>query len=429
MAEDNAFDYSAHFPDAAILAAQDAGRNLRDNPASILPPLAGLGQQPTPEFRDSLVSALQGLRASAAASADAARFGDPFTAALAAIGGAASQPGPQAIAAQRADIQRQQLLRQLESSPVELVSPDLVQAHPELKGMPLAVVERIAPLIEKASAAQDQHYTLDQAAALMAPTKDPKTVNQTKAQLSQLFPKGLVPKDFANTSATNARMELTYGEKQSQFDQKRVTAFGEALDPSKARAGTFGDSQKVVNRAERLQSLANALPNLRSSEIEELAIGLNAMLSGSNTGAAEQVKALVPQSAIGNARKLQEWLTNNPTGTDQQAFVERMLGSVAREKATAEAQIKREQLRRTQRYADLEKSNPDAFYNQLEAYGISPEEYQAWKAGGHKAVEAVHGAKVPAPAAIPTVNDDAEYAALPIGSLYIGPDGVQRRKK
>lgn len=393
MAEDNSFDYSAHFPDSAIKAAQAAGRNLRDNPASVLPPLAGWGQQAEPEARDQIISALMGINKSMEAAQSAARFGDPFTAALAALSGAAAQPGAQAIANQRQEAQREAMLRAFQSAPVEAVSPAMVQAHPELKGIPLGLVHQLAPLIEKASVFQDQHYTLDQAASLMSHDQTPAAIAKKKAELARVYPNGFVPKDFAHVAAQNSRLEVTTGEKQSQFDQKRITAFGDALDPSKARAGSFGDSQKVVNRAERLQTLANAIPsgNLDSRQMEEIAIGLNAMLSGSNTGASEQVKSLVPKTAIGDASKLKEWLFNDPTGTNQQAFIQRMMESVAREKATAEAQIKREQLRRTPRYADLEKSSPDAFYNQLEAYGITKEEYDAWKRGGFKAVQPVQG--------------------------------------
>lgn len=185
--------------------------------------------------------------------------------------------------------------------------------------------------------------------------------------------------------------ELNFGEKQVQYNQKRLTALGDALDPSKQRQGAFGVSKQVYDRAERLQSLASAYPdgNLDSRGMEELAIGLNAMLSGSNTGAQAQVASLVPKSAMGDAQKFKEWFLNAPQGTAQKAFVQRMMGSVDREKQTAADQIKRTQLQRVSRYADLEKSSPDEFYNTLQSSGLDPEEYKAWVKNGRKPIDAV----------------------------------------
>lgn len=186
-------------------------------------------------------------------------------------------------------------------------------------------------------------------------------------------------------------LQVTNKEHEGQFDKKRLTALGDALDASKQRAGAFGVSKQVFDRAERLQTLASAFQsgNLDSRQIEEMAIGLNAMLSGSNTGAQQQVKALVPSSIMGNAQKFKEWLVNEPQGTNQQAFVNRMLGSIEREKATADDQMKRTQFQRAMKYQDLEKSNPDEFYNALQSVGRDPEEYKSWKKGGFKSIDAV----------------------------------------
>ena len=185
--------------------------------------------------------------------------------------------------------------------------------------------------------------------------------------------------------------ELNLGEKQNQYTQKRLTALGDALDPSKQRQGSFGVSKQVFDRAERLQTLANAYAdgNIDSRQMEEIAIGLNAMLSGSNVGAQSQVAALVPKTAMGSWQKLKEWLVNEPQGTAQQEFVRRMMGSVEREKKTAADQMKRTQLQRIARYHDLEKTSPDEFYNTIQAAGLDPEEYRQWKAGGMKPIDAV----------------------------------------
>lgn len=238
--------------------------------------------------------------------------------------------------------------------------------------------------------ANSLYSTYDQAAFQLAPG-DPQKQAQLRDQLQTLYPNGRVPKTAISTTAGGIRLDVTQGEHASQFADKRLTALGDALDPSKQRAGAFGVSKQVFDRAERLESLANAYKdgNLDSRQIEEMAIGLNAMLSGANTGASEQVKSLVPQTIWGNAQKLKEWFLNNPQGMQQQAFVQRMLGSVSREKQTASDQIKRTQFQRIGRYADLENSNPDGFYNVLQSAGIEPDEYKQWKKGGYKPMTAV----------------------------------------
>lgn len=226
-------------------------------------------------------------------------------------------------------------------------------------------------------------YTAEQTRALIPGDKTEGLIKS--------FPGGQIPKDAVHQLIAASKSDVSLGEKDKQFTAKRLTAFGDALDPSKQRSGAFGVSKQVFDRAERLQSLASAYSsnNLDSRQMEELAIGLNAMLSGSNTGAQSQVTALVPKTAMGNIQKFKEWLVNDPQGTDQQAFVQRMLGSIDREKQTAADQIKRTQFQRTARYADLEKSSPDEFYNTLQSNGLDPEEYKQWKKNGFKPMTAV----------------------------------------
>lgn len=203
-------------------------------------------------------------------------------------------------------------------------------------------------------------------------------------------------KDIADANLADRKpFDIEHSEKANQFNVKRFTQLGEALDPSKARSGAFGTSKQVYDRAERLQTLAGAYKdnNLDSRQVEELAIGLNSMLSGSNVGAASQVEKLVPKSIMGDTQKLKEWLTNDPKGTNQQEFVKRMLGSIDREKSTAADQIKRTQFERIARYSDLEKADKDEFYNVLQSAGVDPAEYEAHRKGGYKRMSAVQGAE------------------------------------
>lgn len=221
-------------------------------------------------------------------------------------------------------------------------------------------------------------------------------IAQDDQQAQALQRRATAVKDIAEANLADRKpFDIQMSEKENQFKAKRFTQLGDALDPSKARAGAFGTSKQVFDRAERLQTLAGAYKdnNLDSRQVEELAIGLNSMLSGSNVGAASQVEKLVPKSIVGDVQKMKEWLTNDPKGTNQQEFVKRMLGSIEREKSTAQDQIKRTQFERIGRYGDLEKADPDEFVNVLQSAGVDPAEYQAWKKGGFKRQTAVQSAE------------------------------------
>lgn len=275
--------------------------------------------------------------------------------------------------------------------------------------------------------ANSLYSTPEQAAFQLAPN-DPVKQKNLVAQLNTLYPGGKVPRSAIASTGGGLHFDVSQGEKGSQFTDKRMTQLGDALDPSKQRGGAFGVSKQVFDRAERMETLANAYKdgNLDSRQIEEMAIGLNAMLSGANTGASEQVKSLVPRTIVGNTQKFKEWLTNDPQGLQQQAFVQRMLGSIGREKATAGDQMKRTQFQRIARYADLENKDRDGFENTLRSSGVDPDEYRSWKKSGYKPMSAVQtpgdGGKTPRSDGKVQVSNGKE-------SLWIDPNDAAAAAK
>lgn len=160
--------------------------------------------------------------------------------------------------------------------------------------------------------------------------------------------------------------------------EKKLIALKDDLDPNKARGGNMAFNQKKVDQAERLEGLIKDsngnINNLDSRQIEELAIGLNSMLSNSSSSAVSQVEALVPKTAMGNAQKLKEWLLNDPQGVNQVAFVKRMADTVEREKQIAGDQVKRAQVQRLSAHGNLARTNPDQYNQVLQAYGIDPKD-------------------------------------------------------
>ncbi len=157
---------------------------------------------------------------------------------------------------------------------------------------------------------------------------------------------------------------------------KAIVALKDDLDPNKARGGNLAKNQEMLNRSDRLKTLYGKtdngdVRNLDRREQEELAIGLQAMLSGGH-GSVEQVKNLVPQSARGDALKFKEWLLNEPTGLDQTEFVKKMAATVDREHQTIEDQLRQAQVQRLSAHGKLKKEDPDSYNQVLTSYGISP---------------------------------------------------------
>lgn len=153
---------------------------------------------------------------------------------------------------------------------------------------------------------------------------------------------------------------------------KMAAALKADLDPNGGRAGNMGKNQARVDAADRLEGLLKQTGgNPDRRQIEELAIGAQNMLANGN-GSAEQVKQLVPSSAWGDAKKLYEWFSNNPTGTDQQKFVARMGETIAREKQIAGDQVRTAQVQRLASHTAYKKRFPGEYGSQLQAYGIDP---------------------------------------------------------
>jgi hypothetical protein len=197
--------------------------------------------------------------------------------------------------------------------------------------------------------------------------------------------------DIAKQSAADRanNRDITLGQKNDQRTADRLSKMSKDLDPSAMVRGAFSISKQVMDRADRLRTLDDAITayqngNADSRQIEELAIGMNSLLSGSNTGAQEQVKMLVPKTAIGNASKMYEFLSGNPQGTNQKAFVDRMMQTVEREKQTAQNQINKTRFSRIAQYKDVEEKDPIGFNDVLRSWEINPDEYHAWKTAGYK---------------------------------------------
>lgn len=165
--------------------------------------------------------------------------------------------------------------------------------------------------------------------------------------------------------------------KDSEGLNKRFGLLQADLDANKSRGGNMAKNQSRVDNADRLITLGHDsggnIRNLDSREMEELAIGLQSMLSPGGTGSVSQVEALVPHTNVGKFNSVKEWLINDPQGAGQQKFVEKMMHTVEREREVALNQVRAAQSSRLGAYGDLYKKDPDRYKRILTNYQFTPE--------------------------------------------------------
>jgi hypothetical protein len=106
--------------------------------------------------RARLLNALLGIQAGQAAAQQSVALGDPFGAAIAGFAAQAGAPTAERIAAQREAEAAQQQMAVFESQPVESISPALVEKFPELQGLPLGVVSKLAPALQRSESLEQQ---------------------------------------------------------------------------------------------------------------------------------------------------------------------------------------------------------------------------------------------------------------------------------
>jgi hypothetical protein len=193
-----------------------------------------------------------------------------------------------------------------------------------------------------------------------------------RAKIEPLYKQGMAMKEQMDTALTGAQTAETYS-KIGEVADKRLLALKDDLDPDKARGNNLAANQARVYKAQGLQGLlkqTNGNPDPR--QMVELAIGAQNMLSNGNSSV-EEVRSLIPATAWGNRSKLLEWFTNDPHGTNQQKFVERIGDTIQREMDIAQGQVRNTQIARAGAHQLLQKTNPRGYYSVLSDYGIKPE--------------------------------------------------------
>ncbi len=171
---------------------------------------------------------------------------------------------------------------------------------------------------------------------------------------------------------------------------KEFAALGNDLDPNKARTGEFGKMAGMVNAADRALVLGQqyADGNLPPAQVAELATSVASLVSQGGHAAESTIHRFVPESYSGSAAKLEQWLTSEPKGANQQAFVKQLLDTAEREKQLAQSKIETTQFSRIPKYEHLREADQPKFDSILRGYGVDPDKYNAYKSGGYKMPQA-----------------------------------------
>ncbi len=232
---------------------------------------------------------------------------------------------------------------------------------------------------EALKGSEDDQHRQQQVIAAIEQRKSREDVakqhNDTVLQQGEATRASLAQRARERAQDMSARADDRSDAQDEKQNIKWASQMKDDLDPNKARGGNMASNQKRIDNADRVNALlAQVHNNPDPRQMEELAISTQALLSSSGSPAAEQVKALIPHTAMGSAQAFKEWLMNDPQGTNQQAFVSRMAETVQREQEVARNQVQKAQKSRLSAYGKFKDADPDTYNSIINSYGLGKPE-------------------------------------------------------
>jgi hypothetical protein len=192
---------------------------------------------------------------------------------------------------------------------------------------------------------------------------------------SSVLPKSTslaAPPDASSDAAPASPAPAPAAGQLGKWQDKALKELGADFNPSSGRSGEFGKNQARVNSAKRLMALAedeagNAR-DLTPQQMPELSQSLAGLIGGS-AGAQAQIEHLTPHSISGDTAKIAQWITNEPHGAGQQAFVKQMIETAKRERDTAQQSIDQVRGQLGAKHQRILRSNPVEAGNLLKGFG------------------------------------------------------------
>lgn len=260
-------------------------------------------------------------------------------------------------------------------------------------------------------------------------------VDQKGAGVWAPVPRAIGPNGFAveKNSVTGDTREMTgiapiapSEGKASAANDKEFLQFGKELTGGTASSRSdFGRNQATITNARKISALG-AQGDLQDKgltvrQIHELAVATGALVSGGNAPAQSTVQALVPHSYGTSQEGIEEWLTQEPTGAGQQAFVKQMLETADREQHVATENIKGIKADVVATHSHLADVDPDRYKTLMEHHFGKGYQFLFDETGGYTPTP--YQSKIAPPAMAATSS------AYQPGSVMAGKGGIQYKFK
>jgi hypothetical protein len=204
-----------------------------------------------------------------------------------------------------------------------------------------------------------------------------KDVEGTKQQgrLELADTKGDIQKDIAGQKAAV----------QQQNKQKQLALqVNQQKDQLMAMKGYLGKPERVIQDLGRLNSVVSSYPNLDSvpPEIAKEFETAFSVLTGVGAGSDARLKAMLPKNVTNEKNAVWEWLSSNPTGSEQGAWIKEFQRSLKSQAQAASDQVDEGMIK------FLKGVEPavgrDLVNNHLDIEGIDQKDYDNFKAGKTK---------------------------------------------
>lgn len=139
----------------------------------------------------------------------------------------------------------------------------------------------------------------------------------------------------------------------------------------------IGRERERLGAGKRLFTLATSTgDNPTDIQMKEFAGALQSLIQGGGaTGQVSEklIDQLTPRTVVGDFNKKLQWLSNNPTGSGQQKFVQMFKQTALREAQNAEDNIRSEQVKALRSNRHLKLVDPTRWNEKIAAYGIDPD--------------------------------------------------------
>ena len=166
--------------------------------------------------------------------------------------------------------------------------------------------------------------------------------------------------------------------------QTRATALRDSLNKEARtvlnplfQSGEGRNQMTILNRIGRAEPLVAQMMSQKGGgdkrQIRELASSLDRIIRGGGQSAQSQIDDLMPDTARGKFAHWQEWFTNDPTGTEQKAFIARYAETLKREKDVVQGQVKLMAEKNAPTLRVLQQHYPEDYQAQLDSVLNNPQ--------------------------------------------------------